>query len=425
MIKSQGLLLKFEKIYSQLSNTDATPCTSSEVESDVGSSIDTEKIKLSKPCSEHIVKEQSKIYGRNKNAKLSKWQEAVNDAAFSIVKQSPDKMYDRSLLKTIAEKEARKTYIFKKKSGSRSNYADQNVQKREKLSADDRDEAMKLCSINLQSLTEQCENKQKEITKSSNLKEYEKCAEQHKELRLLLSEKMKSEQKLHKLQKKMKRHLQYVASRATTEVKKGPATTTTCKQDIMSFFKQQKSDSNCATSSTCSSTCSTGGNSSEDTVILSSDENEENVVKKRKIDYYKMYFGEDKVERSEVLGEKKEINVSTDVNEVTKVTLDEEVSLIGNVAEELVGQDVSRKENATEKDVFLTEIGVHEDVSLMASVIGEVVEKNEKIGNFSVSKSSKEAQINNYTEFDDKEKGNINEVISPVMNDPEDNVHFL
>jgi hypothetical protein len=83
----------------------------------------------------------------------------------------------------------------------------------------------------------QCENKQKEITKSSNLKEYEKCAEQHKELRLLLSEKMKSEQKLHKLQKKMKRHLQYVASRATTEVKKGPATTTTCKQDIMSFFK--------------------------------------------------------------------------------------------------------------------------------------------------------------------------------------------
>ena len=164
--------------------------------------------------------------------------------------------------------------------------------------------------------------------------------------------------------------------RATTEVKKGLATTTTCKQDIMSFFKPQKSDSNCATSSTFSSTCSTGGNSSEDTVILSSDENEENVVKKRKIDYYKMYFGEDKVARSEVLGEKKEINVSTDVNEITKVTLDEEVSLMGNAAEELVGQNVSRKENATEKDVFLTEIGVHEDVSLMASVIGEVVEEN-------------------------------------------------
>ncbi len=86
------------------------------------------------------------------------------------------------------------------------------------------------------------------------------------------------------------------------------------------------------------------------------------------------------------MGEEKEVNVSTDVNEVTKVTLDEEVSLMGNVAEELVGQDVSRKENATEKDVFLTEIRVHEDVSLMASVIGEVVKENEKIGNFFISK---------------------------------------
>ncbi len=111
MTKSQGLLFQFEKKYSQLSNTDATPCTLSEVESDVGSSTDNEKIKLSKPYSENIVKEQSKIYGRNKNAKLSRWQEAVNDAAFSIVKQSPDKMYDRSLLKTIAEKEAQKPYI--------------------------------------------------------------------------------------------------------------------------------------------------------------------------------------------------------------------------------------------------------------------------------------------------------------------------
>jgi hypothetical protein len=120
------------------------------------------KSKSSKPLSDDIIKEQSKIYGRNKrNAKLSKWQESVNDAAYNIVKQSPDKMYDRALLKKAAEEDARKTFVFQKKCGSRSRYVvDRNV-KRVKMSAEDREEGIKLCSINLQSLTEQCENKRK------------------------------------------------------------------------------------------------------------------------------------------------------------------------------------------------------------------------------------------------------------------------
>ena len=146
-----------------------------ELEADVAPALVTEISTSSKSLSEDIIKDQSKIYGRNTkvNVKLSRWQDAVNDAAFNMVKKSPDKMYDRSLLKFLADEEARKTYVFQKKSGSRSNYVDHRMKKREKLSADNRDEAIKLCSVNLKPLTEQCENKHKQITQASRLKNYE------------------------------------------------------------------------------------------------------------------------------------------------------------------------------------------------------------------------------------------------------------
>ena len=127
VVKSQGLLLKFQKIYSQLISDKASHSCApeiAEVELDVvAPQIPVTKKNSSKPLSDNIIQEQSKIYGRNnKNHKLSKWQEAVNHAAYNLVKLSPDKMYDRAVLKTAAEEEARKSYVFQKKSGSRSKY---------------------------------------------------------------------------------------------------------------------------------------------------------------------------------------------------------------------------------------------------------------------------------------------------------------
>ena len=100
----------------------------------------------------------------------------------------------------------------------------------------------------------------------------------HKDLRLLLSEKANVQQKLHKLQKKVKRHLGY-ANQHTTGVKKHLATTTANKRDIMSFFKAGKDSTSPSTSS--SSAPVTDGNESNDTLILSSgDEDEANAIKK-------------------------------------------------------------------------------------------------------------------------------------------------
>lgn len=67
-----------------------------------------------------VIKEKSKIYGKDKNTPLSSWHQAVNQAAFIIAQKFPDRMYDRGQLKLDAEEEARKTYVFNKSYGSRS-----------------------------------------------------------------------------------------------------------------------------------------------------------------------------------------------------------------------------------------------------------------------------------------------------------------
>ena len=299
MIKSQGLLLKFQKIYSQLMSDKASHSCApeiAEVELDVvAPQIPVTKKNSSKPLSDNIIQEQSKIYGRNnKNHKLSKWQEAVNHAAYNLVKLSPDKMYDRAVLKTAAEEEARKSYVFQKKSGSRSKYvSDQKVNKRAHMSANEREEAIKLCTINLQSLTEQSENKRKQIAQANDLKSYEECAKLHKELRSLLNEKGKVEQQLNKLKKKVKRHLRYAAG-ACQSTKEDKCIVNVPKRDITSFFMLKDPGHSSPNTSTCTIT-SDDSNVSQDTLILSSDEyeyrheceDERNRIKKRKLDFYK------------------------------------------------------------------------------------------------------------------------------------------
>ena len=67
-----------------------------------------------------MVLEKSKIYGRDrKDVTLNDWQIAVNQAAYELCQK------DIALI----ERKARETYIFKKKSGSRSKEAEQTSSK--------------------------------------------------------------------------------------------------------------------------------------------------------------------------------------------------------------------------------------------------------------------------------------------------------
>ena len=58
-----------------------------------------------------MVKEKSKIYGRDrKDATLTKWQVAVNNAAYEQCQKDISLMYNRQALNAEAEKKARVGY---------------------------------------------------------------------------------------------------------------------------------------------------------------------------------------------------------------------------------------------------------------------------------------------------------------------------
>ena len=386
MIKSQGLLLKFQKIYSQLvSDKESHSCAPevAEVETDVVVPQVTKK-NSSKPLSDDIIQQQCKIYGRNnQNRKLSQWQEAVNHAAYNLVKLSPDKMYDRAVLKTAAEEEARKSYVFQKKSGSRSKYVcDQKVNKRAHMSTNEREEAIKLCTINLQSLTEQSENKRKQIEQANNLKSYEECAKLHKELRSLLNEKGKVEQQLNKLKKKAKRHSRYAAG-ACQSTKKDSCSAIVPKRDITSFFTSKELDHSSPNTSTCTST-SDDSNVSKDTLILSSDEyeyeyedeDEKNRIKKRKLDFYKGCPDED-VSFVGIEVESKAMEdacpISTDVVEI------EVENTTTPTVKEYDNNDIQVVDDAAKKNAISGEFQIlQEGIAVAVNKEVEVMESKEK-----------------------------------------------
>ena len=97
------------------------------------------------------------VYGFNReNATLSTWHQAVNKAAYHLAKEDPDLLYAHAQLKTNAEREARKTYIFKKKLGSRSVHVEpQNNLKRPKISSRERNEKISSLSIQIDLIKKQ------------------------------------------------------------------------------------------------------------------------------------------------------------------------------------------------------------------------------------------------------------------------------
>ena len=177
MIKKQGLVLKFEHKFNELKGKNLeqtvlnrTVVSEEESNNDQPSSIESlSKLKnVQQAMSIDVIQEQSKIYGRYKeHAKLSSWQKAVNSAAFVIAQETPDKLYDRSQLKLAAEEKARATYVFKKKSGSRSKFEPaKEMQKRRKMSTSERNEEIASCLSRIRTMTSEITEFERDIDKA-------------------------------------------------------------------------------------------------------------------------------------------------------------------------------------------------------------------------------------------------------------------
>lgn len=170
-------------------------------------------LKAPKNLSKTTVSTNSKIYGfNNDKAKLNAWQKAVNEAAFELAKEEPDLLYNRAELKTKAEAEARKSYIFKKKTGTRSVHVPEDGEpkpKRSKISSDERKEKISSVSIQLELITKQISSKQQLCSKATTVKDYALCAKLQGEIRQLFKEKGGLETQLKLLQTKERKSSWY------------------------------------------------------------------------------------------------------------------------------------------------------------------------------------------------------------------------
>ena len=225
MIKKQGLLLKFEKKFNELKEKGPQQCVSDRIDSSAedihniqsssAESLPSDSQSVRPVMSTSVVKDQSKIYGRNKeNTKLSSWQKAVNNASFLIVGESPDMLYNRAQLKLAAEEEARKTYVFKKKSGSRSRFERENdIPKRKKMSTSERKEELISCSSKIQVMNPRITELKRNITEAKEIKDYGLCAKLHDEQRKMIRDVHALKKKHSKLQKKEIKHQKYIDKR--------------------------------------------------------------------------------------------------------------------------------------------------------------------------------------------------------------------
>ena len=99
---------------------------------------------------------------------------------------------NRAELKLKAKEEARKTFVFKKRSGSRSVRVNNNAEpavKRAKLSADDRKENIPAVSIQVDLVSKQITAKQNLCSRATSVKDYTLCSKLQGEMRALFKEK--------------------------------------------------------------------------------------------------------------------------------------------------------------------------------------------------------------------------------------------
>ena len=159
-----------------------------------------------------VVQEKSKIYGRDqKDVTLNDWQIAVNQAAYKLCQKDIALIYNRQALKTKAERKARETYVFKKKSGSRSKEAEQTSSKAKKikLSSDDRKKKLEEISETLSLKESHIRTTQILISKAHSVKDYKQCDTLQTQLDTLLSEKSKLQAEAKQLLKKESKSTYY------------------------------------------------------------------------------------------------------------------------------------------------------------------------------------------------------------------------
>lgn len=210
-----GVRLKFQKAFSQLVSKGKVPSDEKDdnLEGDVGLTTISEESTSAKRSSnviftldEATVRVNSKIFGlKNPSANLTQWQKVVNDCAFELAKSDANLLYNRGLLKEKAEERARASYIFKKKTGSRSTKVLSGTEpepKRQKLSKEDRAHEIHTVSTEIDMIKKHIIIKQQMISKASSVKDFHLCDNEQKEMRELVKKKFKLEKTLKELQKK-------------------------------------------------------------------------------------------------------------------------------------------------------------------------------------------------------------------------------
>ena len=167
----------------------------------------TKKPTLGRYLEPHVVEQESKIYGKGKeDSHLTDWQKAVNKSAYELAMADANMLYDRGTLKLEAEASARESYVFKKKTGSRSSLQESKLQdvapKRIKISKEERGEKIASLSTEIEMAEKHIIAKQKLISKANTSRDYQLCDKVHKELRALTREKCNLEKQMKELKKK-------------------------------------------------------------------------------------------------------------------------------------------------------------------------------------------------------------------------------
>ena len=156
-----------------------------------------------------MVQEKSKIYGRDrKDVTLNYWQIAINQAAYELCQKDIALMYYRQALKTEAERKTRETYVFKKKSGSRSKEAEQTSSKAKKIKLS-QTTGKKNSKNKLDISLKESHTRTKQISKAHSVKDYKQYDTLKTQLGTLFSEKSKLQPEAKQLLKKESKSTYY------------------------------------------------------------------------------------------------------------------------------------------------------------------------------------------------------------------------
>ncbi len=214
-----GLRLKFQSAFANLMPACKTTAI---VQVDVGdSNVGDDEARTLKACNldKEFVREHSKIFGlKNQSAKLTDWQNAVNASALQLALEHPSLLYDRGTLKLRAEEKARQTYVFKKRTGSRSTKLDGEPQPKRSKVSQERGKMAEI-SAEIEILKKQISTKQNIISKANSVKDYQLCDKTQTEWRKLVKEKGRCERELAEFQKKEAKSNWYYKGKGKSESK--------------------------------------------------------------------------------------------------------------------------------------------------------------------------------------------------------------